>query len=120
MLTVPSSARTVRTASRLSGEALSASISRAMLLGRSPGVVMSAPPPGELCVQAPRTGARGREIEEDEAEEDRRVAHVEGGEGALPGMIHPVGDRHLTRQDEGDRPGEQADQDQGAADQLEH
>ena len=35
-------------------------------------------------------------------------------------MRHPVGDRHLAGQDEGDRAGEQPEQQQDAAEELEH
>src|SRR3954469_13578792 len=107
MLTVPSSASTVSTASRWSDEALSASISKAMLPAECPVSAMSAPAGAAHRVHAPRSRPGGGEIEEDEAIEDRRVAHVEGGEGALGCVDHPVGDRHLAGEQEGDRAREQ-------------
>ena len=68
-------------------------------------------------VEAEGAGAGEDEVEEDEAEEDRGVAAVQDREEALRRVRHPVGDRHLAGEQEGDRAGEEADQQQRAADQ---
>jgi hypothetical protein len=61
MFTVPSSASTVSTGSSASGDALSASISRAMLppsaCRRSPGTPRSPPPPHPTARRSPPTAA---------------------------------------------------------------
>jgi hypothetical protein len=71
-------------------------------------------------VDAPGAAAGDGEIQEDEAIEDGRVATVEYGEKTARGVRHEIGEGHFTRQDEGHRPGEQADQHQQAAEQFQH
>ena len=71
-------------------------------------------------VEAPGAGAGEDEIEEDQAVEDRRVAAVQRGVDALRGVRDPVGGGHQARQDEGDRTGEEAEDQQRAAHEFEH
>src|SRR5688500_4142870 len=77
----------------------------------------SAPAPQR--VQAPRPGAGGREVEQDEAVERGRDPAVDGGPEALGEMELEVRHRHLAGEDEGDGAGEEAEQEQPAADHLE-
>ena len=69
-------------------------------------------------LEAPRTRARGDNVQEDEAEQDRRVAAVRGGIEVLRRVEHPVGDPHLAGGDERGGAGEQAEDDQGAGHDL--
>ena len=74
-------------------------------------------PRGPVDAPGARTGEH--EQQEHEAVEDGGIAAVQDGIGALGSVEHPIGDRHLAREEEGHRPGEQAHQEQQAADQLE-
>src|SRR5690606_20439759 len=49
-----------------------------------------------LAVQRPGAWTGEEDVEEDEAEEDRRIAAVADREGALRRVGHPVGSRHLS------------------------
>src|SRR6476646_9702758 len=71
-------------------------------------------------VQAPRTRAGGREIEEDPAVENGRCALVHDGPEALGRVKLEIRHRHFARQDEGDGSGEKSEEDQGTAEGLEH
>src|ERR1700686_2913554 len=51
-------------------------------------------------VDAPGAWARGRQIQKDEAEQDRRVAAVDGGKETSRRVHHEVSDRHLARHQE--------------------
>src|SRR5260221_166136 len=69
-------------------------------------------------VEAPGAAAGGREIEEDEAIEDGRVAAVGDREEAVRRGRHEIGDRHVAAEDEADRAGEETDDDHDPAHQL--
>lgn len=69
-------------------------------------------------IRAPRPWAGEDEVQEQEAEQDRRVPAVGGGEEASRRVDHPVGHRHHAGGDEGGGPREQADGDQHAGDDL--
>ena len=69
-------------------------------------------------VDADGAGAGGGEVEKDEAEQDGGVAAVQGGKEALWKMRHEVGDGHVAGEQEGHRAGEQAEDDQQAAGDL--
>jgi hypothetical protein len=75
-----------------------------------------------LRVDAPGPRTGGREEQEDEAEQNRRLALVEHGHQrvALAGVRHEVGHRHLARQHERRDAREQADDQQRAAHRLQH
>ena len=62
------------------------------------------------AVDAPRARPGRGEVEEDEAKQDRRLAHVDGGPEALGKVRHEISDRHFARRDEGGEPREQAEQ----------
>ena len=77
----------------------------------------TAPPLPERClsrtsspqsVNAPGPSARSSEIEEQEAEEDRRIAAVDDRIKLFLGVHQPIGERHLARQDECHAPREDA------------
>src|SRR5258708_23659301 len=59
-------------------------------------------------IGAPRPGAGEGEIEENEAVERRQLAAVQQRIESLAGMRHEIGGRGEAREDEGDRPREQA------------
>jgi hypothetical protein len=65
-------------------------------------------------IDAPHAAPREKEIQEDEAVEDRRVASIEDGKEVLRRMRHEVGDRHVARLNERDRPCEEAKRKQHA------
>src|SRR3954471_3808505 len=71
-------------------------------------------------IQAPRAAAREREIEKDETIKDRGVPAINHREERARRMAPTVGDRPFARQDERDRPCEEAEYQQPAADQLEN
>src|SRR5438067_7949228 len=79
---------------------------------RSSGLL---PAPG---IQAPGPRPRGGEIEPDEAEQDGGVSLIEHRPKALWGVAQEIRDRHLARENEGHRPGEQSDEDEQAAKRL--
>src|SRR3569833_3084954 len=68
-------------------------------------------------VEAPRTCAGKREIEEDEAIQDRAIPAVEDREEVARLVADEIGERHLARLDEGGRPREQAEQHQDRPDE---
>src|SRR5256885_6536112 len=70
-------------------------------------------------VEAPRPAARCGEIEEHEAVKRGQLPAVEQGPEALSGVCHEIGECHLAAKNESDRPSEQPDEQQRAADQLE-
>jgi hypothetical protein len=74
--------------------------------------------PSSRGVEAPGATACYREIEEDEAIEDRRITPVQGGKETSRCVRHEIGDRHVAAEDEGDGPREEADDDQDAAKDL--
>src|SRR5213080_5549271 len=76
---------------------------------RSSGLL---PAPG---IQAPGPRPRGGEIEPDEAEQDGGVSLIEHRPKALWGVAQEIRDRHLARENEGHRPGEQSDEEEQAA-----
>jgi len=66
-------------------------------------------------VQREGAGPGKYEIEEDEAEGDRRVAAVVDREEAARIVRHEIGDRHFAGQKERDRAGEQPERQKDAA-----
>src|SRR6476660_42365 len=70
------------------------------------------------AVDAPRSGTGAGEEKEDEAIEDRRLAHVHDGPKALGKVADEISSRHFTRRYEGGEPREQADRNEKSADQL--
>src|SRR5260370_734104 len=74
----------------------------------------------EYPVEAPGAAAGEGKIEEDEAVEDRGIAAIEDREEIDRRVRHEIGDRHVARQDEGNRPREQAERQQRAANELDH
>src|SRR5436309_9769621 len=72
-----------------------------------------------LGIQAPAPRPRGGEIEPDEAEQDGGVSLIEHRPEALWGVAQEIRDRHLARENEGHRPGEQSDEEEQAAKRLE-
>src|SRR5439155_186948 len=70
-------------------------------------------------VEAPGPAARCGEIEEHEAVKRGQLPAVEQGPEAPSGVRHEIGECHLAAQNESDRPREQPDEQQRAADQLE-
>src|SRR5215203_4080580 len=78
------------------------------------------PPPPALRVDRVRAGPDGGEEEEDEREEGRGLAAVLDRPEGAGRVLHEVRDRELAGEDEGDRPREEAERDEHAADQLHH
>src|SRR6185437_12109227 len=70
-------------------------------------------------IQAPRPRARGGEIEPDEAEQDGGVPLIEHRPKTVWRVAYEVRHRNLARDDEGHRPGEQAEEEAKAAKRLE-
>jgi hypothetical protein len=64
--------------------------------------------------------ARASEVEEHEAVENGGITPVQDREEAVRRMRQPISEGHLARKDEGDRPGEQAEGKERAANELEH
>jgi hypothetical protein len=69
-------------------------------------------------IDTPRTGAGECQVEEGKTVEHLGFAAIEQREEAARGADHEIGHRHFARQDEGGRPGEQADQQQQTANQF--
>src|SRR6185369_15222131 len=61
-----------------------------------------------------------REIQPDEAEQDRRDTLVQDRPESLRRVADEVGERHLSRDDERDGSSEESDQQQRAPDELEY
>src|SRR5216684_1267863 len=74
--------------------------------------------PFHRSIDAPGTGARGRQIEAGEAVHDRKRAAVDQRVEAFWRVNHEIGDRHFTRENEGRRPRQQAEDQKRPADQL--
>ncbi len=71
-------------------------------------------------IGAPGAGACECEIQENEAEQDRELSLIDERHEALRGVTHEISDSHLTGEDECHGSGEQSEDDQRAAHQLEH
>src|SRR4029450_6441461 len=71
-------------------------------------------------VEAPRARAGRRDAEPGEAEEHRRLTAIDERPKAARRMTHEVGRGHFPREDEGHRPGEEAEEHQRPADHLDH
>src|SRR4051794_30912689 len=69
-------------------------------------------------IERPRARTREGEIEEDEAEQDRRLAFVDRRPEAVWVVLHEISDRHLARRDERGDAREQPERDENPADQL--
>src|SRR5205814_668451 len=67
-----------------------------------------------LGIQAPGPGPRGGEIEPDEKEEEGGVSRIEHRPEAVGRVAQEIRDRHLARENEGHRPGEQSDEEEQA------
>src|SRR5882762_7206763 len=100
----------------MSRSAIGAWAQPARIRTRKPGN-LPARAPG--MVEAPGPAAGCGEIEEHEAVKRGQLAAVEQGPEALSGVRHEIGECHLAGQNERDRPREQPDEQQRAADQLE-
>src|SRR5438445_1601527 len=85
-----------------------ATIKTRRLPARAPGMV-----------EAPGPAARCGEIEEHEAVKHRQLPAVQQGPEASSGVRHEIGECHLAAKNESDRPREQPDEQQRAADQFE-
>lgn len=70
-------------------------------------------------VQREGAGAGKHQIEEDEAERDRRIAAIVDREEVARHVRHEIGDRHFAGQKEGYGPREQAERQQDAAGEFE-
>src|SRR5690349_9020938 len=68
------------------------------------------------AVDAPRTGAGRRDVEEDEAEKDRIFAHVGGGPEAFREVADEIRECHFARGAERRQTGKQTDGDEYAGD----
>src|SRR5262245_52956574 len=75
---------------------------------------------GLSSVDAPRTRARGEEIQEDKAVENRRFAAVGNGPESARCVAHKVGHSHFAAQEESHGPGKQSQDYEQAAHELEH
>ena len=71
-------------------------------------------------LRAPRARTRRGEIQEHEAEQDRRLAHIRDRPRALGEMMHPVSDGHFAGRDERGDPREQPERDEHARQALDH
>src|SRR4051812_49892469 len=96
-----------------------ASHPRRVCLGELSRGLGPAPAP-EQRVEAVVAASLGRDEQEDEAEQDGGYPLVLQGPGAVPRLELPVRDRHLAGEDEGDRPGEEAEQYRDAAKEFEN
>ena len=67
--------------------------------------------PAAGLVEAPDATASNKQVQEDEAIEDRRSAAVDRREKTARRVRHEMGDRHVARQDERDGAGKQAKND---------
>src|SRR5258708_1051489 len=65
-------------------------------------------------VETPSARSRGEQIQKDEAEQDCRIATIDGGKEAPRRMNDEVSGGHLTGQQEGDGTGDQPEQEQDA------
>src|ERR1700674_5415453 len=74
--------------------------------------------PVVLCVDAPRTCARGRQIEAGETIQNRQRAAIDQRMKSLREVRDEIGERHFTGENEGDGLRPQADDQQRAADQF--
>src|SRR5262245_21365602 len=80
----------------------------------------ASPPSAERGVHAPLAAAVRRDAQEDEAEQHGRLAVVLDRPESFGLMELEIGDRHLAREDERDRPGQEAEQNRQASVELEH
>src|SRR6185436_5900730 len=72
----------------------------------------------EEVVERPRSRPRRRDVEEQPEVEDGQLALVEDGPEPVARVAHEVGEGHEAAGDEGGQAREEADGDQGAADEL--
>src|SRR2546430_13934379 len=70
-------------------------------------------------VETPGPGASEGQIEEHKAEQDREIAAIEDGQEAPWRMSEEIGKRHLARENESNGTGEEPQDHQGAANELE-
>ena len=69
-------------------------------------------------IETERARARHRQIQKDEAEQDRAIAAIDRRIDARRRMEHPIRDRHLAGGDEGCRTRQKPDNEQRAGDDL--
>src|ERR1700691_5863228 len=69
-------------------------------------------------IKAQRACAGGGQIKKNKAVNHRQFASIFDGPECARGMNLEIRDRHLSRKNEGNRPGEQSQEDQPAADQF--
>src|SRR5947209_17100479 len=74
--------------------------------------------PFHCSVKAPRSRARGRQIQTGEAVKNRQRAAVDQRQEIFRRVADEVGKGHFTRQDESSRTREQAEQQQRAPDEF--
>src|SRR4051812_22169087 len=78
----------------------------------------SGSPLPDHAVEAPRAAPRDREVEEDEAIEDRGVAAIEDREHIARRMTHPIRHRHFAGEEKRDGAREHPEDKQNAPDDL--
>src|SRR2546421_11813130 len=71
-------------------------------------------------IHTPAASSRHCQIKEDKAVEHGQFAFVEDGPEAPRGVCHEVGYGHLSGQNKGSRPGEQAKQNKQATEEFQH
>src|SRR4029077_11229430 len=74
----------------------------------------------DFSIDAPRASTDKDHIEEDEAIENGRIAAVERGKEGFRQMLREIGDRHVTREDESDRPRKEPERQKDAPRDLDH
>src|SRR2546430_3721636 len=103
---------------RSSNQSLPSSASAANNSSFSTACASTLPARAPGMVEAPGPAARCGEIEEHEAVKRGQLPAVEQGPEAPSGVRHEIGECHLAAKNESDRPREQPDEQQRAADQL--
>src|SRR3954470_3525286 len=78
----------------------------------------SGSPLPDYAVEAPRAAPRDREVEEDEAIEDRGITAIEQREHVTGGVAHPVRHRHFAGEEKRDGAREQPEDKQNAPEDL--
>src|SRR5580704_8826198 len=76
--------------------------------------------PQDFSIDAPGASTNEDDIEEDEAIENGRVPAVQRGKEGSRQMLREIGDRHVPRKDEGDRPRKQPERQKDAPRDLDH
>jgi hypothetical protein len=87
--------------------------------GRNPAFCFAGRTLFSGCVQAPGAGSGGGEIKENEAEEDRGIALIYHRKETLRGVSNEIGGGQKAREHKSSEAGEEAEDDENAADDLE-